>query len=169
MAFNGYVNTMRCAATDVDAFTATGINATTAIQNGYFVALGDYQNTSGAITEFVYNVTLAAASTVGNWLVRTPEVGTTVAIQIQDDPRYFINEAGQPMQLIKPIVGDIIEVTAETISEAAVKGDFYTLVDGMLTKGTQTADATCFECLGTYYITFGMNDVTTYVFRCVAN
>lgn len=169
MAFNGYVNTMRCAAMDVDAYTAVGINTSTDIQNGYFVTLGDYQNNSGAITEFLYDVTLAAAETLGNWLVRTPEVGTTVALQMEDDPRYFINEAGQPMQLIRPVVGDIIEVTVETLDQAAAKGDYYTLVNGLLTKGSVATDATCFLCLGTHFIDFGMNHVTTYVFRCVAN
>lgn len=170
MAFYGYVNTGRCMAMDNDALTATGINTTTDIQNGYFVTLGDYQNTAGAITEFVYGVTLAAASTLGNWLVRTPEVGTTIAEQMEDDPRYFINHAGQPMQLIRPMPGiDEIEVTVETLDQAAAKGDYYTLVDGKLTKGSATTDATCFLCLGTHTIDFGGKDEPTYVFRCVAN
>lgn len=171
MAFNGYVNTGRCMAMDVDALTATGINTSIDIQNGYFVTLGDYQNTSGAINEFVYSVTLAAASTLGNWLVRTPEVGITIAEQMEDDPRYFINHAGQPMQLIRPMPGvDEIEVTAETLSAVAAKGDYYTLVAGKLTKAeSATTSATCFVCLGTHIINFGGADVTTYIFRCVAN
>lgn len=171
MAFNGYVNTGRCMAMDVDALTATGINTSTAIQNGCFVTLGDYQNTAGAINEFVYSVTLAAAATLGNWLVRTPEVGATVAMQMEDDPRYFINEAGQPMQLVRPMPGvDEIEVTAETLDQAAAKGDYYTLVAGKLTKAqAATTSATCFVCLGTHIINFGGTDVTTYIFRCTAN
>lgn len=170
MAFNAYVNTGRCMAMDVDALTATGINTTTDIQNGYFVTLGDYQNASGAINEFVYSVTLAAASTLGNWLVRTPEVGITVAEQMEDDPRYFINHAGQPMQLIRLMPGvDEIEVTVEALDQAAAKGDYYTLVAGKLTKGSVATDATCFLCLGTHTINFGGEDVTTYIFRCVAN
>ena len=169
MAFYGYVNTMRCAATDIDAFTATGINTSIDIQNGYFVTLGDYQLSSGAVIEFVYNVTLAAASTLDNWLVRTPEVGTDILTQMLADPRYFINAQGQPMQLIKIIKGDIIEVTLETLDQAAAKGDYYTLVAGKLTKGSTTDSATCFLCLGTHTINFGGNDVTTYLFRCTAN
>ena len=169
MAFYGYVNTMRCAATDIDAFTATGINTSTDIQNGYFVTLGDYQLSSGAVVEFVYNVTLAAAATLDNWLVRTPEVGTDILTQMLADPRYFINAQGQPMQLIKIIKGDIIEVTVETLDQAAAKGDYYTLVAGKLTKGSTTDSATCFLCLGTHTINFGGNDVTTYLFRCTAN
>jgi hypothetical protein len=170
MAFNAYVNTGRCMAMDVDALTATGINTSTDIQNGYFVTLGDYQNTTGAINEFVYSVTLAAASTMGNWLVRTPEVGITVAEQMEDDPRYFINHKGQPMQLIRTMPGvDEIEVTVEALDQAAAKGDYYTLVAGKLTKGAVATDATCFLCLGTHTINFGGEDVTTYIFRCVAN
>ena len=170
MAFYGYVNTMRCAATDVDAFTATGINTSNDIQNGYFVTLGDYQlSSAGAVTEFVYDVTLAAASTLDNWLVRTPEVGTDILTQMLADPRYFINVKGQPMQLVKPIKGDVIEVTVDTIDQAAAKGDYYTLVAGKLTKGSATTDATCFVCLGTHSINFGGTDVTTYLFRCTAN
>ena len=167
---NGYVNTARCMAMDVDALTATGINTSTAIENGYFVTLGDYQNTDGAINEFVYSVTLATASTLGNWLVRTPEVGTTLEMQLMADPRYFTNPAGQPMQLVRPIAGvDEIEVTVETLDQAAAKGDYYTLVAGKLTKGSSTTSATCFLCLGTHKINIGGTDVTTYVFRCVAN
>lgn len=169
MAFYGYVNSMRCAATNIDSFTATGINTTTDIQNGYFVTLGDYQLANGAVTEFVYNVTLAAASTLGNWLVRTPEVGTDILTQMLADPRYFINAQGQPMQLLKIVKDDIIEVTVETIDQAAAKGDYYTLVAGKLTKGSATTDATCFVCLGTHSINFGGVDVTTYLFRCTAN
>lgn len=170
MAFNAYVNTARCMAMDVDALTATGINTSTDIQNGYFVTLGDYQNTTGAINEFVYSVTLAAASTTGNWLVRTPEVGNTIAMQMEDDPRYFINKQGQPMQLIRPMAGvDEIEVTVEALDQAAAKGDYYTLVAGKLTKGSKSTSYTCFECLGTHTINFGGTDVTTYVFRCITN
>ena len=165
----GYVNTGRCAAMDVDAFTATGINTSTDIQNGYFVTLGDYQLSSGTITEFVYNVTLAAASTVGNYIVRTPEVGTDLTMQLMSDPRYFINKQGQPMQLVKPIVGDEIEVTVEALDQAAAKGDYYTLVAGLLTKDAVATDATCFLCLGKHSINIGGTDVTTYVFRCVCN
>lgn len=167
---NGYVNTARCMAMDVDALTATGINTSNAIENGYFVTLGDYQNTDGAINEFVYSVTLAAAATLGNWLVRTPEVGTNLEMQLMADPRYFTNPAGQPMQLIRPMAGvDEIEVTVDTLDQAAAKGDYYTLVAGKLTKGSSTTSATCFLCLGTHKINIGGNDVTTYVFRCVAN
>ncbi len=170
MANYGYVNTMRCMGTDVDALLATGVNTTTAIQNGFFVTLGDYQNTNGAVTEFVYDVTLAAASTKGNYVVRTPEVGTDILTQVYADPRMFINKAGQPMQLVYMIPGvDIIEVTAETLDQPAAKGDFYTLVGGQLTKGTQTTDATCFECLGTHTIEFGTEEATTYLMKCVAN
>ena len=170
MANYGYVNTMRCMGMDVDALLATGINTTTDIQNGYFVTLGDYQNTSGAIDEFVYSVTLAAAETLGNWIVRTPEVGIDLVTQQMADPRLFLNKAGQPMQLVRLMPGvDIIEVTLETLDQAAAKGDYYTLVAGKLTKGSVATDATCFECLGTHYIEIGTERVTTYVFRCVAN
>ena len=170
MAKYGYVNTMRCMGMDVDALLATGINANTAIQNGFFVTVGDYQNTNGAVNEFVYDVTLAAASTKGNYVVRTPEVGIDILTQVYADPRMFINEAGQPMQLVYMIPGvDIIEVTAETLDQPAAKGNYYTLVNGQLTKGAQTANATCFECLGTHTIEFGTEVATTYLMKCVAN
>ena len=169
MANYGYVNTARCAATNVDAWTATGINTSTDIENGYFVTLGDYQLSSGAITEFVYNVTLAAASTTGNYLVRTPEVGYDLLGQLQNDPRLFINAKGRPIQLIKPQIGDEIEVTVEALDQAAAKGDYYTLVAGLLTKGSVTTSYTCFLCLGTHTINSGGTDVTTYVVRCTNN
>lgn len=167
MAFYGYVNTARCAATNVDAYTATGINTSADIQNGTFVTLGDYQLSSGAITEFVYNVTAAAASTAGNWLVRTPEVGYDILGQLTDDPRLFINAQGRPIQLIKPQVGDEIEVTVESLDQAAAKGDYYTLVAGKLTKGSVSTTYSCYLCLGTHSINFGGEEVTTYVFRCL--
>lgn len=170
MANYGYVNTMRCMGMDVDALLATGINTTTDIQNGYFVTLGDYQNTSGAVDEFVYSVTLAAASTAGNYLVRTPEVGTDIVTQMMADPRLFINKAGQPMQLVRMMPGvDIIEVTVEALDQAAAKGDFYTLVAGKLTKGSKSTTATCFECLGTHTIEFGTEVATTYLMKCITN
>lgn len=170
MANYGYVNTMRCMGMDVDALLATGI-ASADVENGSFVTLGDYQNNSGVIDEFVYSVTPAAASTLGNYLVRTPEVGTGIMEQMMADPRLFVNKAGQPMQLVRMMPGvDIIEVTVEALDQAAAKGDYYTLVAGKLTKAQAvTAEATCFECLGTHSIEFGMENVTTYVFRCVAN
>lgn len=170
MANYGYVNTMRCMGMDVDALLATGINTTTDIQNGFFVTVGDYQNTSGAVDEFVYDVTLAAASTMDNYVVRTPEVGIDIVTQMMADPRLFINKAGQPMQLVRMMPGvDIIEVTVETLDQAAAKGDFYTLVDGKLTKGSKTDTATCFECLGTHTIEFGTEVATTYLMKCIAN
>ena len=67
------------------------------------------------------------------------------------------------------IVGDEIEVTVEALDQAAAKGDYYTLVAGLLTKDAVATDATCFLCLGTHSINIGGTDVTTYVFRCVCN
>lgn len=174
---HGYVNTMRCTCWDVDAYKAVGVYADGNIDNGTFVTLGAPQNDSGAINGFEYTVTLPVANAVGLWLVRTPEVGTDIEMNLLNDPRTFYNEAGRPMSLCYMNPGvDIIEVIAENFSTGNTPEDQPTYkfasvgTDGKLAVANAApAQGTYFDILGTHYVAIGQEVVTTYVLRCARN
>ena len=56
------------------------------------------------------------------WLVASPEVNKDIVGEIYKglDPRNFINEANKPMDVIKLVAGDIIQVTADFFTTAPV-------------------------------------------------
>ena len=59
------------------------------------------------------------------WLVVSPEVNKDIVGEIYKglDPRNFINEAGKPLDVIKLVAGDIIQVSADFFATAPVDGN----------------------------------------------
>lgn len=158
MANHGYVSTTSCTCWDVDAFNRCGVYASGALDNGVFVTLGKPSNTSNAITGYEFPVTLASGTSKGCWVVNTPEVGTTLEMQMLSDPRTFYNEAGRPMSLkyLLPKT-DCIEVNAEAFASGALPTtEGYVLIT---TNGKLVASATAAAGDYTYFSVLGFKDV----------
>ena len=69
---------------------------------------------------------LEVAENTGDvWLVVSPEVNKDIVGEIYKglDPRNFINEAGKPLDVIKLVAGDIIQVSADFFATAPVDGN----------------------------------------------
>lgn len=175
MANHGYVSTTSCTCWDVDAFNRCGVYASDALDNGVFVTLGKPSNTSNAITGYEFPVTLAGATSKGCWVVNTPEVGTTLEMQMLSDPRTFYNEAGRPMSLkyLLPKV-DCIEVNAEAFASGALPTtEGYVLItsNGKLAANASAPvnDYTYFSVLGFKDVAVGGDVMKVVVLQCENN
>lgn len=181
MTFHGYINTAKMCAENVDAMNCAGVYADGDVDNGTIVVLSAMNTVpsgtnQGYIQGYEYTVTLANANQAGDvWVVASPEVGTTIDQQILSDPRYFYNEAGQPMSLKYLVDGvDCIEVTAQCFTSATLPDNntnkFATIAaNGQLTAASSapsgTPDVGYFTVEGLHTTTFGPEDVPTVVLR----
>lgn len=173
---HGVVNTTRCTCWDVDAYKLVGI-AEDDMDNGTLVVLGDIAKTEGgnSISGYQFAVTAAQANSTGVCLVRTPEVGTTLGMNILNDPRAFYNEAGRPMSLCRLNPGvDYIEVNANcfvggTFPQAGQQ--FVTIgAGGKMAGAAQAPDAGCyFTIVGEHFMDMGQTITPTLMLFCARN
>lgn len=173
---HGYINTTHCSCWDIDAYNCAGI-ATTDIDNGVLVTLGtiNRDTTTLKVKGYEFNVTPAGATSTSVWVVDSPEVGTTLEMQLLADPRNFYNPAGVPMSIkyLTPKV-DCIEVTAECFTDKTLPTSAKTFVEigagGKLTAAASApASGAYFSLVGLKTITFGMEEVPTAVLRIERN
>lgn len=174
---HGFVNTTHCTCWNVDAYKRVGI-AQSDIDNGVFVTIGAIAADSNENIEgYQFAVTPATAASTGVWLVRTPEVGTTLEMAMLSDPRHFYNVKGRPMSLCYLVAGvDCIEVDANCFADAE---DLPTLTNpivplttgGKLGTPTNSAPSTgaYLTYLGTKTTEIGAELVPTYVLQMSRN
>lgn len=175
------VNLMHCAAWDVDAYNIAGICASD-VDNATLLSVGNIATSTntaaGNVTGFQYTVTLPSSEATGLWIAKTPVPGTFTGLDahVYSDPRYFYNEAGQPISLAYLVPGvDVIEVTAEAFQSGNAPSDqpsyTYATVNtsGELVIANTAGNGTTFALLGTHYIDCGQDIVTSYVLKCVKN
>ena len=171
---HSFVNTTRCVCWDVDAFNAAGIGEID-FDNGQLVARGALQIDNKGGYEFA--VAAPAENATGLWIVDTPEVGTTLAMQMYNDPREFYNPAGQPMSIRKLMADvDFIEVPALAFAAGStpVEQPTYTFVsvntNGRLVIAQQApAQGTYFSIAGKHTIDIGQEIVPTWILKCERN
>lgn len=176
LTLHGYVNTTKMCAENVDAMNCAGV-INQDVDNGTIVTLSSINKaaTTNAIQGYEYTVALASANPAGPvWIVASPEVGTTINQQVLSDPRYFYNEANQPMSL-KYLVPDVdcIEVTAECFDTDTLPAATSTVVtivaNGQLhdnaTSAASGAGAGYFSVEGFHTVTIGLTEVPTVVLR----
>jgi len=173
---HGYINTTHCASWDVDAYTLAGVAATD-LDNGVFVTLTNMNtNVSNEINGYEYDIAPADGTSASVWVIDTPEVGSTLEMQLMSDPRYFYNIAGKPMALryLVPKV-DCIEVNANCF----VGGTMPTTTNNIVTIGaggklvagttTPTGGKVYFTLEGFHKVSVGMAEIPTAVLRIQAN
>lgn len=129
---------------DVDALNLVGI-ATTEIDNGMFLKLGDMSpNADGA-----YEFAVTADATDGEYIAGTPAQGYGVDAQVYTDPRYFTNEIGKPISVKHLVKGDCIEIT-QMSDITLVANQFAKVAAGKLTPAATNTDNTAvFKVLST--------------------
>ena len=172
---HSFINTTRCVCWDVDAFNACGIGAVD-FDNGQFVTRGAMA-LKAATGGYEFAVAAPGANATGLWVIDTPEVGSTVEMQIFDDPRHFYNPAGQPMSIryLRPEV-DFIEVPASAFATGStpVEQPTYTFVsvntNGRLVIAQQApAQGTYFTIAAKDTIDIGQEIVPTWILKCERN
>lgn len=173
MALHGYVNTMSCGCWNSDAQKICGI-AETDLDNGTFVTLGDMALNDDVSGGFEYHVEVADGESAHIWLVRTPEVGDDIEMQMSNDPRKFYNKAGKGLSLCYMNAGyDHIEMTAEAFEggELPEVNDPLSVGDNgklEVTESPETAD-NLFICVALHQIAIGAESVPTAILRCEKN
>lgn len=172
------LNSTSLSAMNIDALCIAGV-ATVDLDNGQLVTLKNINRTTdGTIAGYEYNVEPATADADNVWLVESPEVGTTLEMQIHDDPRYFYNPAGVTLSL-RGLVGgvDCFEVTKEVFTSdnlptSAQLGQ-YVSPDVNGKYGDPAAEVpntgAYFRVEGLTTIACGMEEVPAVVLRCMAN
>ena len=158
VVFNG----THCAFWDVDSLNLCGI-ATTDIDNGTFLTLGDMSPAEDGAYEFTVTAGVNADLIAG-----TPAVGYDAIGQIYDDPRYFTNEAGKPISVKRLIKGDCIELSEGAFTAEPSTNKYAKVVAaGKLTA--QAADTGAdFKIVGTRTMDIGGELVPTYVLMKLA-
>lgn len=153
------INTSKICATNVDALNLAGIAQADA-DNGTLFVLGA-RNADGT-----YAVAPATAATRGTvYIAASPEIGSTVEMQVMNDPRYFYNEAGQAIALKQVIPdADLIEVAGLNIPDG-----FATIgANGVLVTATSAPTAAgqpYYTKEGTSTMTIGFEEVPSVLLR----
>lgn len=177
MAIHGYINTTHCSCWDIDAYNCAGVYSTADLDNGVMVALKNINrdSTSLKVKGYEFEVQPAEVTSTGVWVVNTPEVGSTLEMQLLADPRTFYNAKGQPMSLkyLAPKV-DVIEVTAECFTDTTLPTSAKAFVEigagGKLTAvAAAPASGAYFSLVGLKTITIGMKEVPTAILRVERN
>lgn len=154
-----------------DAINCAGI-AEVDLDNGQFVTRGALGlKTDGG---YEFKVELPKANATDLWLVETPPVGTTVEMQLMDDPRYFYNPKGKPLSIKGLTAGrTFIEVPASAFATAPTDGT--STVASVNATGRLVAAAAVPEA-GTYFtieakhtVDIGIEAVPTYILKCARN
>lgn len=156
-----------------DAINCAGICTASDLDNGQFVTRGALGLTTDGGYEFA--CALPTANATDLWLVETPPVGTTIEMQLMDDPRYFYNPKGKPLSIKGMTAGrSFIEVPVSAFSTAPTDGTSkFATVD---TNGRLVAAAAAPSGNGTYFsieaihsVDIGIESVKTYILKCVRN
>lgn len=162
---HGVIIGTSCAFWDVDSLNLCG-HAATDMDNGTFVTLGNIDNTSGVLDAYEFTVT---AGTGSDYVIATPPVGNDYDMQLNDDPRYFYNKAGEPMSVKRLLIGDCIEVTDACFSTVPTLGTstVATVTAGKLVAAA-SGDSAPFKILAQKTIDIGGESVRSWVLMKVA-
>lgn len=166
------------AAYNLDVLNRTAV-ATVDMDNGCIMTLSGKSTTPGEGE--VWTAAQATATSTGVWMASAPELVTVepapgLAIRgITPDPRAFTNIANKPFDVFKPMIGDIIEMTGEGITDVATN-DY--LVPGTanfaLVSATAAGTGFAMKKIGTSKLHIGDASlvkvpVPTYIYEVVNN
>ena len=168
------INTSSCVGMNVSALNSRGYHNAD-LDNGVLVTLVKmHQDAQKNIEGFEWEVKPATETDLGLWIVKTPEVGTTLEQQLYRDPRYFYNAKGEPMSIMKLVPGcDYIEFEANAFSGKTLpdgnSNKFAKVTAGgkLVAAASAPAKGGHFEFVGKHYITIGAEDVPSVIMRYV--
>lgn len=166
-------------ATDVQSMNRTAVSAAN-IENGSVFLLNAGQE-AGSDRYTVVQPTTGNLS--GLWMANTPEIveiRTTsgLAYRIGEDPRDFINYAGQSIDAFKLNIGDVVTLTADAMTNAIGANTFAVAQNAnyKLLWTTAAISGLSLKLIETTYITIGSGQPsvlasrqTAYKFEVVAN
>ncbi len=123
----------KVAAQDIDSYNRPAVSAT-ALDNGWVFELLTKSATTGEGE--VWTATQTAGTITNMWMAYSPEVVTVVSGSnkfkgIDNDPRNFYHVIGDMIDAFRPVVGDIITLTADALATGSGAASPYaTCVSG---------------------------------------
>lgn len=151
------LNGTHCAYWDVDSLNLVGI-ATTDIDNGTFLTLGDMSPAGDGAYEFTVTAGVNADLIAG-----TPPQGYNVDAQVYDDPRYFTNVAGKPISVKRLIKGDCIELSEGAFTAAPAANKYAKVVAGGKLTAQAADTGADFQIVGARTMDIGGEFIKTWV------
>lgn len=151
------LNGTHCAYWDVDSLNLCGI-ATTDIDNGTFLTLGDMSPAQDGAYEFTVTAGVNADLIAG-----TPPQGYNVDAQVYDDPRYFTNVAGKPISVKRLIKGDCIELSEGAFTVAPAANKYAKVVAGGKLTAQAADTGADFQIVGARTMDIGGEFIKTWV------
>ena len=176
---NGYVKKNAVSAKTDNAKNRRGVNELVAVQNGSVQQLLSYSTTTGESNVWVASTPTASAGLTNLWMAATEGVvsttsGTKVYKGLSNDPRDFTNLAGEIMDLFKPVVGDIVEMTADAIGGTKSSNEYIVATAGeaKLQWGSAAVSGLSLKLKDEQFLSIGLGGigtqrVTTYRFEVV--
>lgn len=169
----GVVIQDRVQASNVDALNRSAKSASL-VENGYVCNLLTRSSTAGEGEVWV--ATAPATGALSNlWMVYSPEVVITDSKYkgLNPDPRDFSIAIGQVFDVFQPQLGDIITITADSLTGSANTHAVATDGDFQLNWGASAVSGLSLKLLATTYISIGLGSigtqrVTAYRFEVVA-
>lgn len=175
MAKNGYMIEKRISAKDVEALNRSAKSSVN-VDGGTLVALGAYADGVWTATK--------ATSGMGLWMAYNPsehftEVNGNLYAGLSKDPRDYTNIAERTMDVFKPLVGDLVAITAGNLKsgeEAKVQINKFLEqgTDGYEVKSSATASTTSLKVVAIESLPFpqagiGMEFAKQYICEVAQN
>jgi hypothetical protein len=124
----------KIAATDIGALNRVAVSADD-VDNGWVFELLTRSATAGEGE--IWTATKSGGTLTNIWMAYSPEIVTTVSGSnkfkgIDADPLNFYSIAGEMIDVFRPVIGDIITLTADALStaSAAVESAYAVITSG---------------------------------------
>lgn len=167
----------RAQSQNVDALNRVGVCATgTTVYNGTLVTLSGMNTGASQGMNYVWTAVPTTANTAVNvWMVRSPEVPKDPCGNLYVDPRAFQVEGGTTFDMMRPMPGDIVHVSAQAFGSNQQPNSSNTYVTATA-NGQYIAQAAgtgvngiVFKLVSTEAIPVGSEFVTGYVLEVIQN
>jgi len=185
MTTYGVLIKSRVAAKNVDIYNRSAVCSGSDLGNGSVFNLLT-QSTSAAYGDEVWLATapsIAGGSASGLWMAASPEnvitfSGTLAYRGLNDNPQNFYNASGSVMDAIKPVVGDIVVMSASCISGSPSTGAYVVPAEGVFQLAwaatAPTSGSLVFKELAETYVSIGTGAINSqrilaYKLVCMAN
>ena len=156
----------KVAALNIDSYNRSVVSAS-AIDNGNVFNLLTRSVTGSSGCEVWTATQIATGSTVDIWMAYEPEVvlvnsGNSYYKGIDPDPRNFYNVAGTVFSAFKPQIGDILTMTADSLSSSS-KAAYAVATVGTykLTWGANSIAGLSLRFLSDTYLSIGSGAIDT--------
>lgn len=177
MAHNVLIENM-VAGLNVDAYNRSAVAATD-VDNGNIVILSALSTTAGEADVWTALTPSTANGLTGVWMAYQPSEVLTDGkyLNLDPDPRNFVNLTGKTFSVFKPQLGDIVTMTADGLAGTKSTNTFVNATDSTgglkpVWGATQTSSVFSMKLIATTYISIadgsiGTQRVTAYMFQVV--